>query len=970
MYKIYKKNNYLIIDDNVTTPEEYLTKDILIKEIVTNVTYEIYGILPRLGNTSNQLLYTVNIANIIKENNSPYTANEWVDFYTSSTGVPSSNSSGGGGSGGATAAEIEAALTSTNITTETLLGDIKTDIANSEVLLTGIKTGIEAVKTGEIVQAIPYLEHAADIAVAWGGFAGVNWAGGDFVTSVAGLNGQSITVLSASPLTTGESYVVNYNKAVMQPCALEFAGSFKQTGVSFATAALFANDPVTGPDTVPSPINIISAYQSSAVDGASYNAVAGTVLHLVLASVLPSAGSNQTVFVGDWVNITGFADTRINYSNACIAFISADRKTISVTFSNEAALPSLAIPVVTPILGTAKVHFYNNMSGARNAFGIRFTGTTATSAAVASIFGGDDNQISGTLRGDQRTTVANCAPNYVSGAAWGQYEVRASSRYRLETTPSAATLYDKPEQSATQWSLRDTPRTSVKPASGALLYPRFLIYKPVNMTRPIGKIVSISKAGTTTATINLHAAPAEALAVGNVVVLYGVRDQTNFVNSTVTITAVLSPTQFQAVVGSAVTATSYGGSCSIVNGGATQPGIIAQQVSSVVSRVAEGSNWLDVIGGATWSGLSLGDYVDLYGVRESTAGTDVGVDGAWEVAHLSSNTMVLKPVFDIAGNRISPALGTLASVNCGGTVLIRPTLRSHNLNVSSWTETQVQIDGQGTTDPRKALPMYSMGGSIAVQQSSAAAAGTAGVGAWLVRGAAHRTTDIASAALTTIGQSNSAVIDIQGNIGAHQFYTDITALTGTAVRMFTRLQGSYDNATFFNIYDTTVQTAIANKLAGISPILPVQVPYMRYVRDLRGTTPSVSNSVTRMTRPGTETKRQRRLNDRVVGLTTTTPSTEHLWVEGCTKAQITCTPLTGATTAPTVKLQVCNGDPAVASQWYDVPSATLALSATLTTASAYFDIAMPVQFARLVPTVVGVGVVADTYELTINAWEA
>ena len=185
MYKIYKKNNYLIIDDSVTTPEEYLTKDILIKEIVTNVTYEIYGILPRLGNTSNQLLYTVNIANIIKENNSPYTANEWVDFYTSSTGVPSSNSSGGGGSGGATAAEIEAALTSTNITTETLLGDIKTDIAASEVLLTGIKTGIEAIKTGEIVQAIPYLEHAADIAVAWGGFAGVNWAGGDFVTSVS-----------------------------------------------------------------------------------------------------------------------------------------------------------------------------------------------------------------------------------------------------------------------------------------------------------------------------------------------------------------------------------------------------------------------------------------------------------------------------------------------------------------------------------------------------------------------------------------------------------------------------------------------------------------------------------------------------------------------------------------------------------------------------------------------------------------
>ena len=35
MYKIYKKNNYLIIDDSVTTHEEYLTKDILIKELET-----------------------------------------------------------------------------------------------------------------------------------------------------------------------------------------------------------------------------------------------------------------------------------------------------------------------------------------------------------------------------------------------------------------------------------------------------------------------------------------------------------------------------------------------------------------------------------------------------------------------------------------------------------------------------------------------------------------------------------------------------------------------------------------------------------------------------------------------------------------------------------------------------------------------------------------------------------------------
>lgn len=841
--------------------------------------------------------------------------------------------------------------------------------AKTPTLIDG-KTPIATID--ELGQSLQPAKAPADVLAQWGNFANVDTAGGDFVTMTAGVNGQPILALSGSPLTTGESSIVNTNKAVVQPCAYEFALSVVRTNVAFAVASLFANDPVAGAEPLLAPINIISAYQSSAIYGAAYNTVAGTAAHYTLETALPAAGTAGAVYVGDWVNIVGFADTRLNYPNACIGFISPDRKTIAFSYSSEGILPSLAIPVVTPALGTCKLHFYSNMAGAKNGIAVRFSGTITTTAAVLSLFNGDDTQVGGSLLGDQRTTISSTAPSYRLGssAVYGQHEILASSRYKFECLPTMTNLLDKIEQSNTFWSLRDLPRTSVKPAQNAAMYPRFRLYKPIGMTRPIAKVVSAVKTGTTTATVNLSAAPATPLAVGNTVVLYGIRDTGNFPATTGSIASVVSPTQFTIVVGAAVTATSYGGSVSVVNGGHAQSGIIPQVVQSVVSRVAAGSNWLDVIGSSTWAGLAVGDYINLYGLRNSTTGADVGVDGVWEVAHLSTTIMLVKPVFDINGTRISPALGTLASTNCGGTVLLRPTIRLHNQLLTSWGEVRTMIDGQGELRNDKALPTYSVGGSVAVQQSSAAAVGTAGAGAWIVRNAAHRTTDIASAALTAVGQTNSAVIDLQSNIGAHQFYTDITALTGTAVRMFTRLQGSYDNATFFNVFDTPVQTTIANKLAGISPIIPVQVPYMRYVRDLRGTTPSVSNSVTRMTRPGAETKRQRRLNDRVVGLTTTTASTEYLWVEGCTKAQITCTPLTGATTAPTVKLQVCNGDPAVASQWYDVPSATLALSATLTTASAYFDIAMPVQFARLVPTVAGAGVVVDTYELVINAWEA
>ena len=270
---------------------------------------------------------------------------------------------------------------------------------------------------GMVGQSIQDRETPQEIAADWGGFASVNTAGGDFVTSVSGVNGQFIMALSGSPLTPGESSVINYAAGVMQPCALEFAVSFVRTGISFATAALFANDPVAGPDPVPQPINILSCYQSSAVQGAAYNATAGTTMTIVLESALPSVGANAAVFLGDWVNVTGLLDNRLCYQNACISYIAPDRKTITVGFSDEVVLPSLAVPAITPTLGTAKVNFYNNLSGARNAFGLRFTGVTATSAAVVSIFGGDDNQVSGTLTGDHRVAIASTAPTYVAGGS-------------------------------------------------------------------------------------------------------------------------------------------------------------------------------------------------------------------------------------------------------------------------------------------------------------------------------------------------------------------------------------------------------------------------------------------------------------------------------------------------------------------------------------------------------------------------
>lgn len=555
--------------------------------------------------------------------------------------------------------------------------------------------------SSEVVQSVPDFHTAADLLTAYGNFSEVT--GNDFVTRVSFSNGQAVIALSADPINPGESRVM-MDVPVTQPCALEVEASVIRNRQQFTTMTLFSNgeDGVTAP--VPDPINIVSIYQSSADNGAAYNATAGTIVTVVLETALPAYPSDAAVYLSDWIHINGLVDNRLNYQNACIKFISADRKTITFGFADEAALPSLAIATITPTLGTAKVHFYNNMGGAAEGFGIRFTGTTTTSAAIVSVFGNGDAQVSGTLFGDHRVTIASSAPQYLNGVM-GNVELKATSRYRLEGRPSEALVMDKSIDSHNAvWTARIS-RTAVKPAVNLPLYPRFRIYQPVGMSRPVASIVSISKSGTTTATVTTK--DPHGLTTGNYVNIKGVRDQINFAAMTTpAAVTVTGANTFTIVIGSAVTATSRGGSVILVNGGSDQPGIIGQVVSSMANYTVN-PDWIVVTGNITWSGLSVGDYINIHGNHDDTTGADVGATGAWEVANISTTQLIIKPIYDIFGVRKSPVTPALAgTVNCGGTVILRTTARVHDLMLEEWSESKVMIDGQGTTRVDKALPVW------------------------------------------------------------------------------------------------------------------------------------------------------------------------------------------------------------------------------------------------------------------------
>ena len=80
--KVYRKNNYIIIEDSSTNKTyQGLCKRIGISNnIINDQHYDFTNLINHEG------LNGVPLNNLLKEDNSPYTLNEWIDFYTENTG--------------------------------------------------------------------------------------------------------------------------------------------------------------------------------------------------------------------------------------------------------------------------------------------------------------------------------------------------------------------------------------------------------------------------------------------------------------------------------------------------------------------------------------------------------------------------------------------------------------------------------------------------------------------------------------------------------------------------------------------------------------------------------------------------------------------------------------------------------------------------------------------------------------------
>lgn len=176
---------------------------------------------------------------------------------------------------------------------------------------------------------------------------------------------------------------------------------------------------------------------------------------------------------------------------------------------------------------------------------------------------------SGTLVGAQTVACASTVPVFISGAT-GQVDIKATSKFLVRCDPDGILFHDRAVDSAVVSTVRHF-RSGVKPGWKKNLYVRYRAISPKSMTRPIAKIVSAVKTGTTTATITTDVP--HGLNSLSFVTIKGLRDFTKFANLTVAtqVASIVNSTSFTIVIGIAVTATTYGGSVILANAQVDQP---------------------------------------------------------------------------------------------------------------------------------------------------------------------------------------------------------------------------------------------------------------------------------------------------------------------------------------------------------------------------------------------------------------
>ena len=544
-----------------------------------------------------------------------------------------------------------------------------------------------------------------------------NWieskADGDITIADGNAVAASYLVISKSPWNTGSSTVIETRGRFTMPfdCSVGLHTSQRVVGQEFAID--FVDD-----DLLPTNTQL------------TISNISQTTTTLIITTVEPHG-----LVAGKRFQIAGCSDNRLNYPALVVA------STPTPNLFTATAGPAGTIPSLTASATTGFVSLRPSLGYASNGTTMVLENAIATNASFYIRSAEGDSLPSGTATGNHSVTTLTSASVQAINTAY-TYAFQPATEYRLTLQADRVQWSNVAIDSLGQ-ATNLVSRTQVVPDHRKKYKLRIRATNAQELSRPVGKIISAVKAGSTTATITLDRD--HGLAVGALVCVYGIRDQATaaFPNLTAAtaITGVPAPNQIQIAIGTGTANTSFGGYVAVINGGnlISSLGASAQAVQqATLTTLADGTRQLTLIGSANWAvpTATVGDYVEVIGVRDNVAGSDIGVDGAWKIVNAVTTTLTLVPV--TAGSAL-PA--DFSSTNCGGGVMRRTDLRISFVRVFDFERERVELLARPFGDLASAAPV--------TIQGTATINGTLGTGTALIGDIATQYRSTASGASAT-----------------------------------------------------------------------------------------------------------------------------------------------------------------------------------------------------------------------------